>query len=303
MCIILFVRLSRGSHGSTEDEVYLSLNMRNMMSTGVLDQLNVLTPEQVEFYNENGYLHIPQMFTQAETDELSEHLDWLIETWAIKDQGWTGPWRKKYMDAATEKKSQLIALHDLYYYSDAWSRAVTKKKLAGAMADLIGPVVELHHSTLHVKPPESGHPFPMHQDWAFYKHANDRYVDVLVHLDDTRHENGEIRFLAGSHKNGPLDHIVKDEEGKGCTPHLPFEKYKLEDTTAVPAKRGDVVLFNIFTIHGSYINVTDKMRRLVRIGYKDPANEQTDGQSKGRPSWIVWGRRPKREGQQVFPTQ
>jgi hypothetical protein len=274
-----------------------------MMSSGVLDQLNVLTPEQVEFYNENGYLHIPQMFTQAETDELSDHLDWLIETWAIKDQGWTGPWRKKYMDAATEKKSQLIALHDLYYYSDAWSRAVTKKKLAGAMADLIGPVVELHHSTLHVKPPESGHPFPMHQDWAFYKHANERYVDVLVHLDDTRHENGEIRFLAGSHKNGPLEHITRDEEGKGCTPHLPFERYKLEDTVAVPARRGDVVLFNIFTIHGSYINVTDRMRRLVRIGYKDPTNQQTEGQSKERPSWIVWGRRPKPEGAVPFATQ
>jgi ectoine hydroxylase-related dioxygenase (phytanoyl-CoA dioxygenase family) len=300
---MLFVRLSRESIRSTEDEVYLSQNMQNMRATGVLDQLNVLTPEQVEFYNENGYLHIPQMFTQAETDELAEHLDWLIDTWAMRDQGWTGPWRKKYMDAATEKKSQLIALHDLYYYSDAWSRAVTKKKLCGAMADLIGPVVELHHSTLHVKPPESGHPFPMHQDWAFYKHANDRYVDVLVHLDDTRHENGEIRFLAGSHKMGPLDHIVKDEEGKGCTPHLPFEKYKLEDTTAVPAKRGDIVVFNILTIHGSYINVTDRMRRLVRIGYKDPANEQTEGQSKGRPSWIVWGRRPKRGGQQIFPTQ
>ena len=193
------------------------------------------------------------MFTSAETDELSEHLDWLIETWAMRDQGWTGPWRKKYMDAATEKKSQLIALHDLYYYSDAWARAVTKRKLAGAMADLIGPVVELHHSTLHVKPPESGHPFPMHQDWAFYKHANDRYVDVLVHLDDTRHENGEIRFLAGSHKMGPLEHITKDEEGKGCTPHLPFEKFKLEDTVAVPAKRGDIVVFNILTIHGSAI--------------------------------------------------
>jgi len=45
------------------------------------------------------------------------------------------------------------------------------------------------------------------------------------------------------------------------------------------------------------------MRRLVRIGYKDPANEQTDGQSKGRPSWIVWGKRPKPEGAVPFPTQ
>ena len=71
-----------------------------------------------------------------------------------------------------------------------------------------GGPVELHHSTLHVKPPETGHPFPMHQDWAFYKHVDGRYVDVLVHLDDTRHENGEIRFLAGSHKQGALEHAL-----------------------------------------------------------------------------------------------
>ena len=261
---------------------------------------NLLTPEQVAFYKEQGYLHIPAMFTPAETQELSDHLDWLIETWAFKDQGWTGPWRKKYMDEATEKKSKLIALHDLQYYSDAWARAVLKPKLAGAMSDLLGPVVELHHSTLHVKPPEAGHPFPMHQDNAFYKHVNGNYVDVLVHLDDTRHENGEIRFLAGSHKQGALEHVVKDEEGKGCTPHLPFEKYKLESTVPVPAKRGDIVVFNIFTIHGSHVNVTDRMRRLVRIGYKHPDNLQTEGQSKGRPGWLVWGRRERREGQVQF---
>ena len=261
----------------------------------------VLTAEQVAFYQEHGYLHIPAVFTQEETDELAEHLDWLIETWAITDQGWTGPWRQKYMDAATEKKSQLIALHDLQYYSDAWARAVVKPRLAGAMADLLGPVVEFHHSTLHVKPPETGHPFPMHQDWAFYKHADGRYVDVLVHLDDTRHENGEIRFLAGSHKHGPLEHIVRDEQGKGCTPHLPFEQYRLEDTVPVPARRGDVVCFNVFTVHGSHINMTDRARRLVRVGYKSPDNEQLEGQSKGRPGWIVSGRRAHREGDVPLP--
>jgi hypothetical protein len=262
---------------------------------------NLLTPEQVAFYKEHGYLHIPGMFSGAEAAKLSAHLNWLIDTWAIKDMGWTGPWRKKYMDAATEQKSQLVSLHDLQYYSDVWARAVTSKKLAGAMADLLdGGPVELHHSTLHVKPAETGHPFPMHQDWAFYKHEDNRYVDVLVHLDDTRHENGEIRFLAGSHKNGALEHIVKDEEGKGCTPHLPVDKYRLEDTVPVPAKKGDVVVFNIFTVHGSHINTTKKARRLVRIGYKHPDNVQTEGQSKGRPGWIVWGRRERREGQMQF---
>src|SRR4051812_19301166 len=98
-------------------------------------KLNVLTAEQVEHYREHGFLRIPAMFTQAETDELSEHLNWLIEDWAMHDAGWTGPWRKRYMDAETEKKSKLIALHDLQYYSDAWARAVTNRKLAAAMAD------------------------------------------------------------------------------------------------------------------------------------------------------------------------
>jgi phytanoyl-CoA hydroxylase len=263
---------------------------------------NVLTPEQVAFYHDHGYLRIPAVFTQAETDELSDHLNWLIETWAIRDQGWTGPWRKQYMDETTEPKSQLIALHDLQYYSDAWARAVTNRKLCGAVADLLhGGPVELHHSTLHVKPPETGHPFPMHQDWAFYKHVDGRYVDVLVHLDDTRHENGEIRFVDASHKLGALEHVVKDEQGKGCTPHLPLEQYSLANTVAVPAKRGDVVVFNIFTIHGSHINTTSEMRRLVRIGYKHPDNLQTEGQSKGRPSWLVWGRRQRSESAMPFP--
>jgi phytanoyl-CoA hydroxylase len=281
----------------------LDLSAETRVSERSSRRASVLSDEQVAFYHEHGYLHIPQMFSRAEIDELSDHLDWLIDTWAIRDAGWTGPWRKKTMDAETEKKSQLIALHDLQYYSDAWTRAVTKRELAGAMADLLGPVVALHHSTLHCKPPETGHPFPMHQDWAFYKHADERYVDVLVHLDDTCHANGEIRFLTGSHKMGALEHITRDEDGKGCTPHLSGDVYRIEDTVAVPAKRGDVVCFNIHTIHGSYINTTDKMRRLVRLGYKHPDNVQLEGQSKNRPAWIVFGQRSRRDGAMPFPTQ
>jgi len=253
----------------------------------------MLTKQQIEFFHEHGYLRIPQVFTPAETDELAAELDRLIDEWASKEMGWSGPWRKVYMDAETEKKSKLVAMHDLSFYSAAWMRAVTNPRLTEAMSDLLGPNVELHHSTMHVKPSETGHPFPMHQDWAFYQHADGRYVDVLVHLDDTRHENGEIRFLDGSHKKGALEHITQTPEGP-CTPHLPTDKYRLEETVAVPAQRGDVVCFNIHTIHGSHINVTGMPRRLVRIGYRDPENVQTGGQSKGRPGLIVCGYRNRK---------
>ena len=264
----------------------------------------MLTPQQIASYHDNGFLHIPGMFTSAETTQLADDLDWLIEQWADRSHGWSGPWRRKYMDEETEKLSKLVAMHDLHYYAQSWMRAVTHEKLTAAISDLLGPVVELHHSTMHVKPPETGHPFPMHQDWAFYKHNDGRYIDVLVHLDDTCHENGEIRFLAGSHKGGALEHVTVDPAtGEGCTPHLPTDEYRLEDTVPVPAKAGDVVCFCIHTIHGSHINQTNKDRRIVRIGYRHPDNIQTEGQSVNRPNLIVRGRRGRRPGQNLFSTE
>jgi hypothetical protein len=89
-------------------------------------------------------------------------------------------------------------------------------------------------------------------------------------------------------------------DGTPCSPHLPLDQYKLEDTTPVPAKRGDVVLFSIYTIHGSYINTTKQPRRLVRVGYRDPDNSHSEGYAAGRPSLMVRGYRKRHEGQVLF---
>ncbi len=264
------------------------------------EKLTVLTQEQVAFYHEHGYLRIPQVFTPAETDELGDELDRLVQDWAMKDASWTGPWRKAYMDPETEKKSKLVAMHDLHLYSNAWLRAVSHPRVGAALSQLLGPNVELHHCTMHIKPPETGHPFPMHQDNPFYEHTDGRYIDVLVHLDDTCHENGEIRFLDGSHKMGALQHVVKNPDGTPCTPHLPVDQYRLADTVPVPAKRGDLVIFNLYTIHGSYINTTREPRRLVRVGYRDPLNFQVAGQSFGRPGMMVAGYRTRQPGQELY---
>ena len=156
----------------------------------------MLTQEQINFYHQQGYLHIPHLFTAAETQKLSDEMDRLVEDWDFTSPGWSGPWRQAYMDPETEQKSKLTAMHDLHFYSVAWMRAATNPKLAEALSDLLGPNVELHHTTMHIKPPQTGHPFPMHQDNPFYGHQDGRFIDVLVHLDNTYHENGEIRFLA-----------------------------------------------------------------------------------------------------------
>lgn len=260
----------------------------------------MLARQKIDFYHQNGYLHLPGVFTPDETRDLQDDMDWMVQQWATTSPGWSGPWRQALMDEQTEEQSKLIHMHKLHYYCASWMRATVHPPLIEALAQLLGDCVELHNTTMHVKPPQTGHPFPMHQDHPFYPHADDRYVDVLVHLDDTCHENGEIRFLAGSHKAGPLPHITEFDDGTTCTPHLPTDQYKLADTVAVPAKAGDCVLFNINTIHGSYINQTNVPRRMVRIGYRHPDNEQFAGDSFARPDVIVHGRRRRLDGQPQF---
>jgi ectoine hydroxylase-related dioxygenase (phytanoyl-CoA dioxygenase family) len=249
-----------------------------------------LAPEQKRFYDANGYLRLERVFSPEEVHALSDGLEFVMQTWTTPGRGWEGPWREKYLTADQELRAQLSALHELQHYSAAWARALLQPRLVDAVADLIGPEVEFHHSTLHAKAPEYGTPFPMHQDHPFYPHEDGRYVDAIVHVDAATEANGCLKFLAGSHRLGALEHV------RIGSPHLPPEQYRLEDAVSCPAAPGDVVLFSIHTIHGSALNTTPEWRRLVRIGYRNPHNRQTGGQAMGRPGVVVRGVRPKVEG-------
>ena len=65
-------------------------------------------------------------------------------------------WRKDYMEAEVDQKAVLVHLHELHHFSSAWMRAITKRALAEAGAQLLGSEnVEVHHNTLHAKAPEA----------------------------------------------------------------------------------------------------------------------------------------------------
>ena len=64
-----------------------------------------------------------------------------------------------------------------------------------------------------------------------------------------------------------------------------------------------MVCFNLYTVHGSYLNRTARARRMVRVGYRDPRNEQIGGQSSERAPWMVTGQRRRDPGMELFDTQ
>ncbi len=251
----------------------------------------MLTSEQKVFYQINGYLHVKGLISPREQKELSDELDWIFTDWANHEAAWQGPWREKYMTEEERTEAKLVAMNDMHLYSDRWNRITGDPRIVDCVSDLIGPNLELHHTTLHAKPPETGSPFPLHQDNAFFGHARNTYVDAILHIDAAPEEAGCLRFIPGSHKQGPLPHLRN-----GGAPHLSPDKFQFSDTVAVPAEPGDVVFFCLWTIHGSDLNRTDFWRRVVRIGYRDPSNPQVDGHALGRLGWIVRGRRFKGDG-------
>src|SRR5262245_2580983 len=109
----------------------------------------MLSQEQIRFFHENGYVRIPQVFAPEEMQTLSDELDRVIQDWAETNKGWTGPWRQIYLSADIEQGSLLTHANDFHIHSAAWCRAVFHPHLVETMSSLLGPYVEMHHTTLH----------------------------------------------------------------------------------------------------------------------------------------------------------
>lgn len=282
----------------------------------------MLTQEEIQSFHEKGFLRLEQVYSPDEIGAMSEELDYLIQTFATWEAAWPGPWRGEYAPGQ-EDSVKLVFIQELHLYSSSWARGVMNPRLAGALSALLdSDAVELHHSNLHAKPPSAGAPFPMHQDFVFFPHGDGRLILALVHLDDADEARGCIKFLPGSHKLGPVKHIIGTRWAppwpqhilehhlrmfqpygefidSDTPPYLPTDQYPLQDAVSVHAKAGDVVLFHLWTAHYSAVNQSGHWRRVVRVGYRHPASRQTSGEFMGRPGVIVRGIRPPVEGLQI----
>lgn len=223
----------------------------------------MLSPEQIAFYQENGYVLVPGVLSAQEAAAYREESHNLAaRLGAIRniDATW-GSARGLGEQAA---HTQVLHCHDVQFQSAAFARLIVDERISGAAADLIGPNVQLHHTKMFIKPAERGSPFPMHQDRPFFPHDRDTMIAAIVHFDDAPLEKGCVRVVPGSHRLGPLPHL---SEGGW---HLSPEEYPLEAATACPARAGDVLFFSYLTIHGSGLNLSSEARTTVLIQMRDP---------------------------------
>lgn len=233
----------------------------------------MLSPAQITDYEENGYLLVKGLLDARQAaDYRKECHDLARRLTSDVDPTWGSA-----RDMASTTATMLQACHDVQFLSAAFARLIVDERITRATADLIrSPNVQLHHTKMIIKPPEKGSPFPMHQDHPFFPHSKHTVLAAICHFDDAPEEKGCLRLLPGSHRLGPVEHVM---EG---SPHLPFDRYPLESATPCPAEAGDVLFFNYFTIHGSGLNVSEEARTTLLIQMRDPEDEPTVDTHKSR---------------------
>ncbi len=227
----------------------------------------MLTPKQLEFYRENGYVLAPGLLSRDEAAalrrethdlaaRLSHHRD-IDATWGSARE----------MKEAQQQKTQLLHCHDVQFQSAAFARLIVDERLTEIAAQIIGsPNVQLHHTKMFIKPPEKGSPFPLHQDVPYFPHDRHSMIAAILHFDDAPLERGCVCVVPGSHKRGPLEH---DATGSF---HLPPTQYPIESAVPIEAKAGDALFFSYLTIHGSGVNQSSEARTTLLVQMRDPSD-------------------------------
>jgi len=215
--------------------------------------------EAKELFQENGYYHARAVFSPDELSGMMTDFDHIIDqlqgSGELVDATWDGPETKKLLG----ENNTILHTHNVQQFSAVWLRAIQQKSFLDLAQEILGENIVLHHTKLFLKPPKTGSPFPMHQDWSYFPTLKDTMVAAIIHVSDATDEMGCLRVYPESHRLGRMP----DFNGRTENPEL--QKYPIENATRVEAKAGDVAFFSYCTLHGSMPNISDLPRKTVLV--------------------------------------
>ncbi|KAM3955877.1 phytanoyl-CoA dioxygenase, peroxisomal [Aphomia sociella] len=223
-----------------------------------------LTEEQKQFYKDNGYLVLKNLIPEDELNTLSREYDELFyrKNQQKMESSWVG---SDANDRKSDSPYTVKGIHNLQYHSAVFGKILYNKELLDALEDVMETKnIILHHTKAHLKPPENGAAYPMHQDYQYFPYEKDSMVAAFIHFDAANPENGGLFVYPGSHKLGPQDDVGARETQNNFH-YVDQSKFPLERATPVIAERGDIVIFSYLLIHGSSLNTSTRTRRMLLV--------------------------------------
>jgi phytanoyl-CoA hydroxylase len=227
--------------------------------------------EQKAFYEDQGYLVFPQLLDAAELAELRAALADVLEQAANLPE----PDPNFLVAPGDDGGEHLIRVFNPIAYHRTFYDLIFNPKIVDIIENLIGPNIQLRHTTLNLKPPSKFSTWLWHQDYPFFPHTNYDLIAAMIFLDDATPENGCLTVLPGSHKGGPRYHEIPKDE-----PWRLKERAELQDRSRwlpLPVPAGGMELHHCNLLHGSPASKNDQPRSAIVIWYRAADNAQLGG--------------------------
>lgn len=206
-----------------------------------------LTAEQLESWNTNGYLLLPNALSQSEVSDLMSESHRLLADFSLADHPMTrfstgessshvgddyflnsGDKVRFFFEEdafsssgeLTKPKEKAINKigHYLHHLNPAFRSISINEQNANIARDLGFKDPRVLQSMIICKQPEIGGRVPPHQDSVFLYTNPPSAVGFWYALEDCTVENGCLSFAPGSHKRAAVkERFVRSEDGKGTT--------------------------------------------------------------------------------------
>lgn len=222
----------------------------------------------------------PQQATARLSDsEIAQYHEkgWIVPKWEIP-QDLIQEMRQEYDDLLARnphvESDIILAPHQTnggsmgIKGSEKWLEFATQPELMEIARQLIGDDIILWGTTLFGKPPHNGKETPWHQDGQYYPIRPLETLTIWIPLDDVTPENGPMKFIPGSHKPHELfSHSWKDGKDKTINLVTDSEHFSEADSEPLVIRAGQASFHDVYMIHGSDANRTDKRRAafIVRL--------------------------------------
>lgn len=182
---------------------------------------------------------------------------------------------ERLMAARSDLRPEFIPLPHVPWDESDQAREIAAEFLAYAtdprildlVESVIGPDLIFWTAALFCKPPGDGMELPWHQDGQYWPIEPPATVTVWIALDAADAGNGSMRYVPGSHKVGYYNHTTSDRDDVALNVMVDDPAFDHSTSRNVTLQPGQVSVHDVYLVHGSAANVSDRRRSGLTLRY------------------------------------
>ncbi|MBU0924715.1 phytanoyl-CoA dioxygenase family protein [bacterium] len=236
-----------------------------------------LEERELEAYEQDGFIILPEVFSSKEIKKLKEELKELEANEKL---------RKKEEFISEPDSNKIRTIFNQHLFSKIYKKLSRDPRILNKVMQILGSDVYIHHGRINVKRAYRGKSFPWHSDFETW-HSEDglpncRCLSAWVMLTDNTQFNGPLYLIKQSHKKfvscegiTPKDNYKKSlKKQEYGVPSINAIKKLAKNDKLVSAigKAGTLVLHDGNILHGSSDNISPDDRTNIFFVYNSVKN-------------------------------